>query len=305
MNTEFKNVESCFMQLDEHAMEEIEKKNKSYLEALIEGIDDGKIDLDTYPKEIRRRAVQLAILKGMKQEAVAGTGMTPDSVAMFMAYLAKTLVSRPASILDPAVGSGNLLTCLMNYYDHHLIGYGTEVEPLLVRLAYVSSNLQEHEVELFHQDGLKPLYIPQSELIVCDLPVGIYPNVEIAKGYDLYLEGEEVYTHHLLIEQCLRHASDDGFILLLIPNTLFTEPRADKLRQLINEKANILGLLQLPETLFQNGSIQKSIFILQKKGKHSKKPNQVLMASLPSFANKEKFSVALEQINSWINAEVK
>lgn len=314
----------AFKLLDQSSTYISEQLNKSYIEALIdttEHIFEGqlvvdvtdeqekaltqmyqKIDLESYTREERRRAFQLASLKGIKEQSMAGSGITPDTVSMFIGYIAKKMM-KPSNIFDPAVGSGNLLTCVMNQYEEPVQGLGTEVDPTMVRLAYMNANLQQHKVELFHQDGLKPLYIPLVDLVVCDLPLGIYPNQKVAEGYEIYQEKQDVYTHHLMLEQTIRLTAEGGYLIFLIPNTLFTEPGSDRLRQYITKETYIQALLQLPESLFQEGSIYKSIFILQKKGEHIKKPKQALMASLPTFSNQEKFTEALAQINHWIDTE--
>lgn len=317
-------MEDVFKLLDQSSTYISEQLSKSYVESLIdtaEHLFEGHIvvdvtdeqqakltqmyqnfDLQAYTKEEVRRAFQLASLKGIKEQSMAGTGITPDTVAMFIGYIAKKLI-KPRHIFDPAVGSGNLLTCVMNQYENSVQGLGTEVDPTLVRLAYMNANIQQHKVELFHQDGLKPLYIPFVELAICDLPIGIYPNHKVAQSYELYQDKQEVYTHHLMLEQTIRLTAEGGYLIFLIPNTLFTEPGSDRLREFITKETYIQALLQLPESLFQEGSIYKSIFILQKKGKHIKKPKQTLMASLPTFSNQEKFSNAIAQINQWIDTE--
>lgn len=317
-------MEEVFRLLDQSSTYISEQLNKSYIEALIdttEHIFEGhlvvdvtdeqqtvltkmyqNIDMQSYTREERRRAFQLASLKGIKEQSMAGTGITPDTVAMLIGYIAKKMV-KPRSILDPAVGSGNLLTCVMNQYEESVQGLGTEVDSTLVRLAYMNANLQQHKVELFHQDGLKPLYIPLVDLAVCDLPLGIYPNQKVAEGYEVYQEKQDIYTHHLMLEHTIRLSAEGGYLIFLIPNTLFTEPGSDRLRQYITKETYIQALLQLPESLFQEGSIYKSILILQKKGEHIKKPKQALMVSLPPFSNQEKFKGALAQINHWIDTE--
>jgi site-specific DNA-methyltransferase (adenine-specific) len=317
-------VEQGFTIIDQSSTYISQELHKSYLEALIDTTEHlfeksivveltdeqynhlnqlyQSFEAEEYTSEELRRAFQLASLKGIKEQSITGTGITPDTVAMFIGYMAKKLV-KPTTIFDPAVGSGNLLTCVMNQYEQGIQGVGTEVDPTLVRLAYVNANLQHHQVELFHQDGLKPIYIPLPQLTICDLPIGVYPNQKVAQKYKLYQEDQETYTHHLMIEQCIRLTEEGGYMIFLIPNSLFTEPGAEYLRQLITEETYIQALLQLPESMFQEGSIYKSIFILQKKGEPIKKPKQTLMASLPTFSNHEKFTQTLTQINQWIENE--
>ncbi|HRF77540.1 MAG TPA: PDDEXK nuclease domain-containing protein, partial [Chitinophagales bacterium] len=41
------------------------------------------------------------------------------------------------------------------------------------------------ELELFHQDSLEPLFIDPVDTVICDLPVGYYPNDEGAEAFEL------------------------------------------------------------------------------------------------------------------------
>lgn len=321
-----KKIEDCFQLLDQSSSYIAKAYGKKYLEALIdtaeqffqgepvlEGTKDQEERMASFitayqqlslTKEEIRRGMQLAILKGIKEDNIPGTGITPDSVAMLIAYLVQRFNPHAQTIFDPAIGAANLLTSVLNQCTtKYQAAYGLEVDPTLIRLAYANTNLQEHEIELYHQDALKPVLTPPAEITVCDLPIGLYPNEEVAKSYELYSDVDPIYTHHLLIEQTLRLAAEGGYLFFLIPNSLFIEPGAERLRQLITKEAYIQALLELPKSLFQEGSIYKSIFILQKKGNNVQKPKQTLIVSLPSFSNADEFSKVLGQINYWLARE--
>src|SRR5690606_40159107 len=157
------------------------------------------------------------------------------------------------SIFDPAVGTGNLLTSVLNQCKSKIIdAYGIDVDDLLVKLAYVSANLQQHSVQFYYQDSLEPLYIDPVDIVVCDLPVGYYPNDIGASKYKLKSKEGHSYAHHLFIEQSLNHTKDGGYLFLLIPNHLFTSDQAGELNSFIKETSYIQGLIQLPLSLFNN-----------------------------------------------------
>lgn len=323
-------TEQLFSILDASSTYIAKQLGKSYLESLIdigESIFQEESVLDmpeqqladihkfindyyahTFSREEHRRAFQLALLNGMKGQVISGTGMTPDVVCLFTGYLAKRFKANPQVVFDPAVGSGNLLTCLLNQYEQSPYAWATEVDPLLIRLAYVNANLQKHPVELYHQDALKPLpgSEPSADLLVCDLPVGIYPNLEEAKKFSLYEEKDEsddtneLLTHHLLIEQSIRHCQDGAYMIFIVPNSLFTETGADRLRNLISKETYIQSLMQFPTSLFQQGSIHKSLFVIQKKGRDVRKPKEVLLTTLPSFSKQNELSSTIDQIDQWI-----
>ncbi|WP_078545093.1 class I SAM-dependent methyltransferase [Litchfieldia alkalitelluris] len=259
-----------------------------------------------FTKEEIRKAYQLSILKGMHEASQANHQMTPDAVALFIGYLVKKVTEgkEQLSIFDPAIGTGNLLTAVLNQNtDKTVKAYGCDVDDLLIRLAFVNANLQEQNVELFNQDSLEALYVDPVDVIVCDLPYGYYPNDVNASNYQLKAETGHSYAHHLFIEQSLKYTQEGGFVLLLIPNALFESDQTKQLNSFLHEHAYIQGLIQLPSTMFKQKEAAKSVFILQKKAEGVQAPKQTLLANLPSFSNKEAMSNMVQKIDQWFKDE--
>lgn len=261
-----------------------------------------EVNLNDFTNEEKRKAFQLAILKGMKENVQPNHQMTPDAVGMLIAYLvSKFMNSSSYRLLDPAVGTGNLLTTILNYeHGKKIDAIGVDVDDLLIHLAYDNANLQEHPVELFTQDSLESLFVDPVDAVVCDLPVGFYPNDVRAADYFLKADTGHSYSHHLFIEQSLRYTKPGGYLFFLVPNGLFESDQAAKLHQYLNEYAFIQGFLQLPATLFKNKQAAKSIFILQKKGDNIKAPKQALLVNLPSLSQASAMEKILQNINEWI-----
>ncbi|OIJ12421.1 SAM-dependent methyltransferase [Anaerobacillus alkalilacustris] len=262
------------------------------------------VKIEQFSNEQIRKTFQLAILKGMKEGTQPQHIMTPDAVSMFVSFLVNKLTEKKecVRILDPTVGSGNLLTAILNNSNIKMDSFGIEPDETLLQLAYVSANLQQHNVEFFHQDSLTEIFIDPVDVVVADLPVGYYPNEEVAKRYNLKAEKGMSYTHHLIIEQMLNYTKQGGFLLFLIPNTMFETEQAKQLHSFIKEHAHIYSLLQLPKSMFKHASHGKSIFIIRKKGEGIKAPNQALLAELPSFSNKEALTEMINSINNWLEA---
>jgi site-specific DNA-methyltransferase (adenine-specific) len=277
--------------------EELDEVTKKRLEK-----EYDKIKLNKYDKETIRKSYQLAILKGMKEATQPNHQMTPDAVGLFMSYLVRKLMEEKKDyiILDPAVGTGNLLTAILNYEESKIKqAYGVDVDDLLIKLAYVNANLQEHPVQLFNQDSLQPLFIDPVDLVVCDLPVGYYPNDIGAASYKVKAKEGHSYAHHLFIEQSLNYAKPGGYVMVLIPNNLFETEQAGSLHAFLKEEAVIQGVIQLPLSLFKQESSAKSIFILQKKGEGVILPKQALLVELPKFTNKEAMNRIMTEIDKW------
>jgi site-specific DNA-methyltransferase (adenine-specific) len=324
----FKDVEKLFIVMDNTTTAIKEKLDLPYLDALVETGENlffqeipreypkeliivlteeyKKVNFTEYGKEELRKAFQLAVLKGMKEAVQPHHAMTPDAVALFAGYLVQKFTKKTGhlSLLDPVVGSGNLLTAVLNQLkDKECEAFGVEVDETLLRLAWVNANIQKHKVELFHQDVIKPLYADPVDIVVADLPVGYYPDDESAKVFKVHEKDGHTYAHHLIIEQAVHHLKDSGIGIFIVPNNLFESEQSGLLKAWIKENVTILGLLQLPETLFKSLLHAKSILILQKTGEGSIKPKQAMLAQLPSFSNKAGLANVMEQINEWFKSE--
>jgi site-specific DNA-methyltransferase (adenine-specific) len=216
--------------------------------------------------------------------------------------LLKKFMQKPHfTLLDPAVGTGNLLTTVINFLHSQTIdAIGIDVDDLLIRLAYVNANLQQHPIEFFNQDSLAPLFVDPVDAVICDLPVGYYPDDIRAKDYKLYAEKGHSFAHYLFIEQSIRHTKDAGYLFFIIPNSLFESDESGKLHEFLKEKVYIQGLLQLPLSMFKSKQSAKSIFILQKKGKEVQAPKQALLVDLPSLSNRQAVEHIFSQIDDWM-----
>jgi site-specific DNA-methyltransferase (adenine-specific) len=259
-----------------------------------------EINLEKFSKEEIRKAYQLVILKGMKENVQPNHQMTPDSVGMVMGYLVNKFINKPSfRLLDPAVGTGNLLTTVLNQLSSSVNSIGVDIDDLLLKLAYVNANLQEHPIELFNQDSLEPLFIDPVDAVIADLPVGFYPNDVRADDYQLKANDGHSYAHHLFIEQSVRHTNPGGYLFFVIPNGLFESEQAGQLREFFKENIIVQGLLQLPLNMFNNKNAAKSILVLQKQGEGVTAPKQALLVDLPNLSNAVEMDKILTKLEKW------
>lgn len=318
-------VEEFFTVINETAILLQEELNVSYIEALAETGENlfqqsvlqrelseltvkrlkkiyEDIQINKFTKEEIRKSFQLAILKGMKESAQPNHQMTPDSIGMLVGYLLHKFVKKNTyRLMDPAVGTGNLLTAAMNQeIDKTIEGVGVDIDDLLIKLAYINANLQEHPIDLFNQDSLEPLFVESVDAVISDLPVGYYPNDVRAADYELKADEGHSYAHHLFIEQSIRHVKPGGYLIFIIPNGLFESEQAEKLHHYFKETVLIQGIIQLPESMFKNKQAGKSILILQKKDDEVKPPKQVLLVNMPSLSKGAEVENVLREIDHWI-----
>ncbi|MBM4762561.1 class I SAM-dependent methyltransferase [Bacillus sp. B15-48] len=260
-----------------------------------------EIRLTDYSQEEIRKAFQLAILRGMQENVQPNHQMTPDSVGILIGYLVNKFIKESTfRLLDPAIGTANLLSTVLNQQTGKtIVSIGSEIDDVLIKLAYVNANLQMHEVELFNQDSLESLFIDPVDAVVCDLPVGYYPNDVKAAEYEISANNGHTYAHHLFIEQSTRHTKAGGYLFFVIPNGLFESEQATKLHQFIKDHLVIQGIIQLPLEMFKNKQAAKSILIVQKNAEHIKKPKQALLVELPRMSDGRAMNNILSKIDQW------
>lgn len=300
--------EQIFTIINEQA-EKLEKQDISYLEGLLATLEDtldGKFEwqVEGATKEDMRKAIQIAILKGMRKNTQPNHQMTPDTLGLLVSYFVEQfyeeeLKKGAISVADLALGTGNLMFTLMNALEGKVTATGVEVDELLIRLAAATAELIEQPIALYRQDSLESLLVDPVDAIVCDLPVGYYPNEEVALEYELCAAEGMSYSHHLFIEQSVNHTKEGGYLFFLIPATLFESEQAKDLHKFLKKHAWIQAVIQLPETMFASRAHEKSILILQKQGAELKAPREVLLAKVPNMNNKEALAMFFEKVQMW------
>lgn len=300
------NVEQIFTFIDQESSYIEQQESATYLEGVIYALElwitDKKSPLVTNPSnEQIRKAVQLAILKGMKKSVQVNHQMTPDAIGLLVAYFVKEMMKdkKELAILDPALGTGNLLYTIMNALPTENHAFGVEIDDLLIQLAAQTGELLACDIQLFRQDALKPLLIDPVDVVVSDLPVGYYPDAETAKDYFLQSEEEMSYAHHLFIEQSMKHVKPGGYLYFLVPDTIFETKQAPHLHKFLKENGWIQAVIQFPSTIFKTKGQEKSLVILQKKREDLRAPREVLLAKVPNMSNKEAMELFFQKIDIW------
>ncbi|WP_144510924.1 class I SAM-dependent methyltransferase [Bacillus sp. FJAT-22090] len=300
------NMEEIFTFIDQESTFIEQQQSVTYLEGVVYALElwleEKKKPATNDPtKEEIRKAIQLAILKGMKTSAQVNHQMTPDAIGLLVSYFVKEMTKDQTelSILDPAFGTGNLLYTVMNALSTENFAYGVEIDELLIQLAAQTGELLAHDIQLFRQDALKPLMIDPVDVVVSDLPVGYYPDDETAQDYFLHSKDEMSYAHHLFIEQSMKHVKPGGYLYFLVPDTIFESKQAPQLHKFIKENGWIQAVIQFPASIFKTKGQEKSLLVLQKKSEALKAPREVLLAKVPNMTNKEAMELFFQKIDMW------
>ncbi|HFI0343369.1 TPA: class I SAM-dependent methyltransferase [Streptococcus suis] len=218
-------------------------------------------------KEEWRRAFQFLLIKANQTEPMQyNHQFTPDSIGFILSFLVDQLVSTPkVTVLEIGSGTGNLAQTILNASQKELDYLGIEVDDLLIDLSASMADVMQAEISFAQGDAVRPQILKESQVILADLPIGYYPDDQIASRYQVASPTEHTYAHHLLMEQSLKYLEKDGFAILLAPNDLLTSPQSDLLKGWLQEEANIVAMIALPPSLFGKAAMAKSIFVLQKK----------------------------------------
>lgn len=300
------SMEQLFVFIDEHAKKMQTAEELTYIEGVLETTEmwlDGDIEpnIQNVQKEDIRKAIQLAILKGMKEHVQAHHQMTPDSLGLLVGYFVEQLTKdkEHVSILDPAVGTGNLLFTVLNFLQGKATSSAVEIDDMLIRLAASTGDLLQQPVTLYRQDALQPLLIDPVDVVISDLPVGFYPDEKTASDFEMKAKEGMSFAHHLMIEQSIRHTVDGGFLVFLVPQGIFESSQAKDLHAYFANHAWIHAVVQLPVNLFKNEAHAKSLLVLQKKSSELKQPKEVLLAKVPNMSNKEAMTLFFEKVKMW------
>ncbi len=284
-----------------------EKLNINYLDCLIRvgkdityELNDSKLDEEEVLKlekiyakvnnliitnEEIRQALELLIVKAFKHINYSMDLMTPDYICyLFSFFICKLMESNDyLTILDVCLGTSNLLNSISNNYPGQANLLGIENNNQLVELSRVVSDLQNNEVKIYHQDCMQE--IPEKcQIIVGDLPSEIIDNK---------------YLPYEIISKYVFQLDEEGFFIYLIQNDFFMKEQLNDFRQKF--RGTLLGLIVLPEELFQDNHIGKSIIIGTSKLIDD---IDMMVIQMPSLKNQDIFQNKLLKIEEWIKGLV-
>lgn len=223
---------------------------------------------DNYNVEELRKGLNYVFLNCFKEMGWT-INMTPDSICYIVNYLVDKLYpKKQISILDPLIGSGNLLYSVSNNRNVSSL-YGIDNDDVAINLSSIMGNFIE-PVNLFYQDTLT-VELENIDLIVSDLP----NDVEFS--YDFII-------HHI------DSLKEENYMILIIDNEFFTNINKEK-KQIIDSKAVMQGIIELPDNFFKDK--KKSIVILKRS---TDKVNNFLIAKMPSIDDSNAMKEFLNKI---------
>jgi len=184
------------------------------------------------------------------------------------------------SLLELGSGMGILGASFLIAMNKKVDYLGIEIDDLLIDLAASMAEVMDLQMGFVQGDAVRPQVLKESDFIVSDLPIGYYPDDQIASRYQVAAKDEHTYAHHLLMEQSLKYLKTGGYAIFLAPTDLLTSPQSDLLKSWLTDQAQLVVIVALPEDLFAQGAQSKTIFVLQKKVVEGFEPFVYPLASL-------------------------
>ena len=249
-------------------------------------------------KEEWRRAFQFIFIKASQMEKLqANHQFTPDAIGFIILYLVENLTkSDKLDVLEIGSGTGNLAQTLLNNSSKELDYLGIEVDDLLIDLSASIAEIMGSNAQFLQEDAVRPHILKESDVIISDLPIGFYPNDDIAKRYQVASAEGHTYAHHLLMEQSLKYLKKNGVAIFLAPVSLLTSQQSDLLKSWLKGYADVIAVITLPETIFGNSANAKSIFILQKQ---SNVTPETFVYPLSDLQNRNVLTTFIENFQNW------
>ena len=250
-------------------------------------------------KEEWRRSFQYLLMKAAQTEPLqANHQFTPDGIGFLLVFLVDQLASSDqVDVLEMGSGTGNLAQTLMNNCQRSLDYLGLEIDDLLIDLAASMAEVMKADVNFAQGDAVRPQVLKESDVIISDLPVGYYPDDAIASRYQVASPQGHTYAHHLLIEQSLKYLKPGGVAIFLAPNDLLTSEQSPLLKKWMQDHAQVLAMVTLPENLFRSANLAKTIFVFRKQEEAVVQPFVYPLTDLQAQEDLMKFRESFQNWN--------
>lgn len=265
-----------------------------------------ELDYDNLSPKIKSQLFTFLTLKAVNEDGRDFNQMpTPPIIATVLAlFIQKLLPNQKLKIVDPAIGSGNLLYTVAkqlkaeNHSKDNFELYGIDNDEEMLDLADIAAHLNKLPIELYHQDALLPWMIKDPDLIVSDLPVGYYPIDENAENFATKSDKGHSFAHLLYIEQIIKNLKESGYAMLVVPKSILSGKTGADFMPWLSNKVYLKAIIDLPDKMFQNNSNQKTILIFQNHGE-SAYSSRVLLTKLDSLKQEEVLFKLNVKLNEW------
>jgi len=184
------------------------------------------------------------------------------------------------NVIDPAVGNGVFLRAACKRWKNiNLFGIDIDKKVISDLKRTKLRNLFLYNSDSLYEDTWKR---PEIQNIIknggFDLTLGNPPfssrfnrirSKDILLNYKVARNNSNLKTSQsieiLFLEIFINITKEDGFIVIVLPDGILSNPQHKHIREFIFKKTKILRIISFPREIFQDTSVKTSILILQKK----------------------------------------
>lgn len=247
---------------------------RAELKTIIEKISDIEFN-----KEEIRKAFQYACLRGFKHGNISNEMITPETIGVFVNYLiSKLYIKTKLNILDPLVGTGNLITYIANNITQTANIFGVDFDSNSYKLSTALFDMLGYGEHVYFQDTVTFKCQPM-DLIVSDFS-GV--------------SEEDVYN---IIGHLSENIIGGGFLIGIFDGETVKDEVLVKHAQGLNNLWKLFGFIKLPENILKKS--EKVIVIFQRDGLDVIQPKKFLLVDLPDFNEHEDFKKVINSVNIW------
>ena len=235
---------------------------------------------------------------------------TPPVISTIIAmFMQKLLPDQGLTIIDPAIGTGNLLFSVVNQLknaNHSKAAFnlfGIDNDEDMLNFADINAHLNGLEIELFNQDALTPWFCSEPDVVVSDLPIGYYPIDENAENFATKAEKGHSFAHLLFIEQIIKNLAQGGYAFLVVPKDILSGKTGSDFMPWLSEKVYLRAIIELPDNAFKNKFNQKSVLVFQNHGKNAKS-SEVFLTKLDTLKKEEDLIKLNVKLNEWYTKNI-
>ncbi|MDE5745779.1 MAG: N-6 DNA methylase, partial [Paramuribaculum sp.] len=208
-----------------------------------------------------------------------GSFYSPAILARYVASKLNDLINcneEVLSILDPAVGDGELLMEMFNIRQNNLDTYiGVDIDVVALEKTRIRLNEVGVDCYLFNSDALKPKSIQNIDgwdylkyrsntdnidCIICNPPWGaeISINHQELSSFKTAIGQYDIYD--LFIEKSLDILSDKGVYAFIVPDSIFRKEHKP-IRKFLLENTSIKLIARIGEFFFEDVNTPVSVII--------------------------------------------
>ncbi|KGH33402.1 class I SAM-dependent methyltransferase [Lactococcus cremoris] len=273
--------------------------------AFLDGTDQGIVELSVNNDKLRQlnlsnkewqKLFQFVLLKGSQVAPLqANHAMTPDAIGLIFNFIIEHLnKNSELRLIEFGSGMGNLAETLLVNLNKKVDYVGFEVDDLLLDLSASMAEIMGSHAEFMQIDAVQKRLMEPADVVVSDLPIGFYPDDEVAKNFEVAAADGHTFAHHLLIEQSFNYLKDGAFAVFLAPEDLLTSVQGPLLKEWISKHGSIMAVITLPSSLFNADA--KAIYVL-KKGSAA---HATFAHPLSSLTDRESLEIFMEEFTKTV-----